>query len=856
MANVPEDDSPILEKSIPGSDGKKTMSHASVPKVVVEDDRTGMSPEALRRAVIDHLKCSQGTDKVHATSIDVYQALSYTVRDRLVDRWIKTRYAIEDTKEKIVCYLSAEFLMGRQLGNNLLNIGCFRPTREALFDLGFSVYDILEQESEPGLGNGGLGRLAACFLDSLATLNIPAFGYGIRYEFGIFEQAIQDGWQIERPDKWLRFGSPWEIARPQLTVEIGLGGRTEKYVDEKGKPRTRWIPGRTVLGEPYDTMIPGFSTNMVNTLRLWSAGTSRDFDFQIFNDGDYARAVEEKTFSENISKVLYPNDSTLAGRELRLEQQYFFVACSLKDMLRRHLRLRGALDTFAQYQAVQLNDTHPAIAVAELMRLLVDEHGYDWAPAWSITTNTFGYTNHTLLSEALECWPVALFGSLLPRHLEIIYEINSRFLDEVQRRFPSDENRLRRMSIIEEGAEKKVRMAHLATVGSHAVNGVAELHSELVKKLLLKDFYEMWPEKFTNVTNGITPRRWLLLCNPKLTLLISDRIGKSWVKNLDELRALEDYAEDSEFGHAWHNVKGENKADLAAYILLHNQVRVDPETLFDVQVKRLHEYKRQLLNLLYVIAIYNRLKANPNLSIQPRTIIFGAKAAPGYLTAKLIIKLINSVGDVINNDPSLRDQLKVVFLSNFCVSLGEAVYPSADLSEQISLAGKEASGTGNMKFSLNGALTIGTYDGANIEIRDAVGADNFFLFGMKVADVERVRASGYVPMEYYRSNSELRGVIDAIANGVFSRGDKQLFKPIVDSLLYRDEYMLLADFASYLEEQQKVSDTFMDRRRWTKMSILNVARMGKFSSDRSISEYCANIWNVRPIKVKISSAKS
>ncbi|HQH27230.1 MAG TPA: glycogen/starch/alpha-glucan phosphorylase, partial [Oligoflexia bacterium] len=664
---------------------------------------------------------------------------------------------------------------------------------------------------------------------------------------------IENGWQVERPDHWLRFGNPWELARPQLAVEVKLGGTVEQATDSHGVRRRHWSPARTVLGVPYDTMIPGFSTNLVNTLRLWSASTTRDFDFQIFNEGDYTRAVSEKVFSENISKVLYPNDNTPQGRELRLAQQYFFVSCSLQDILRRHLRRTKTLCNLHEYNAVQLNDTHPAIAIAEMMRLLVDEHRIDWDTAWKITTQTFAYTNHTLLSEALETWPVELFEHLLPRHLEIIYEVNHRFLEIVRKHFPGDAARTNRMSIIEEGTERRVRMANLATVGSHAVNGVAKIHSELLKHEVLRDFHELWPEKFSNKTNGITPRRWLMLCNPKLTFLITEHIGKSWLKDLAELRQLEDHIDDPALRETWRAFKDDNKRDLAEYILHYNGVRVDPDSIFDIQVKRLHEYKRQLLNVLHIIHLYIQLKQNPELDIAPRTFIFGAKAAPGYFMAKLIIKLINSVADVVNADPLVNRKLKVVFLANFSVSLGERVYPAADLSEQISLAGKEASGTGNMKFSLNGALTIGTLDGANIEIRDAVGPENFFLFGLTVDDVKRMRSAGYLPRYYYDTNPSLRAVIDLLASGHFSETQPELFRPIVDSLLHHDEYMHLADFQPYVDCQVQVDKAYRDKERWTTMTILNVARMGYFSSDRTIREYCNDIWRAKPISVKLDT---
>jgi len=833
---------------------KKYICRTEHAEVQVEDDRTGMSPATLKRAFADNLYYIQGKGEDWATPHDYYMALAYTVRDRLIHRWIKTQHTYFETDAKIVCYLSAEYLMGRQLGKNLINVGLFETARQVVQEAGFDLYDLMEQEEEPGLGNGGLGRLAACFLDSLATLDIPAIGYGIRYEFGIFSQSIRDGWQVESPDRWLRFGNPWEIPRPEYRVEVKLGGRTEAYTDQRGRYQVRWIPERTVIGTPYDTPVPGYNTNTVNTLRLWSARASEEFDFQIFNSGDYTRAVAEKTFSENISKVLYPNDNTYQGRELRLEQQYFFVTCSLQDIIRRYLRNHQSdFTAFPEKVAIQLNDTHPSIGVAELMRLLVDEHQLSWEQAWQITQQTFAFTNHTLLAEALERWPVSLFGRLLPRHLEIVYEINRLFLDEVQARYPNDLDRVRRLSLIEEGPEKRVRMAHLACVGSHAINGVAALHTQLLKQDVLRDFYELWPEKFSNKTNAVTPRRWLLLSNPKLALLISQKIGNNWIKCLEELKRLEPFVEDAEFRRRWRQIKQENKQDLAEYILQHNGIEVSPDSLFDIQVKRIHEYKRQLLNVLYIITLYNRIKKNPNIDILPRTFIFGGKAAPGYAMAKLIIKLINAVADVVNQDLDTRNRLKVVFLANFSVSLGQRVYPAADLSEQISTAGKEASGTGNMKFALNGALTIGTLDGANIEIREEVGAENFFLFGLTAEEVYALKAKGYNPQDYYNANPELQAVIDRIATGYFSPGAPDLFRPIADSLLHKDEYLLLADYSAYVGCQERVSQAFRDQANWTRMSILNSARMGKFSSDRTIREYCQDIWQAVPVKVDLEA---
>jgi starch phosphorylase len=822
-------------------------------RVHVEDDRTGVTVSTLKRALADNLYYIQGKDENFATLYDYYMALAYTVRDRLVHRRIKTAQTYFEKDVKTVYYLSAEFLIGRLLLNHLINLGLYDQINQALKESGLSLDDLIEREEEPGLGNGGLGRLAACFLDSLATLEIPAVGYGIRYEFGIFDQLISDGWQVEHPDNWLRFGNPWEIARPDYMVEVKFGGHTEAYTDAEGKPRVRWSPRVTVLGTPYDTPVPGYGNNTVNTLRLWSARAGEDFDFHVFNAGDYTQAVAAKTFSENISKVLYPNDHTPQGKELRLQQQYFFVSCSLQDIIRLYLRSHLSFDEFPNKIAIQLNDTHPAIGVAELMRLLLDEHHLDWQYAWDLTRRTFAYTNHTLLSEALERWPVSLFGRLLPRHLEIIYEINQSFLDEVRLRYPGDTSKLARMSLIEEGQEKQVRMAHLACVGSHTVNGVAALHTELIKQELMHDFYELWPNKFQNKTNGITPRRWLLMSNPELSSLITEKIGDGWLKDLDKLRQLEAFVDDPEFRQRWWQIKRDNKSTLADYILSHNGIEVNVDSLFDVQIKRIHEYKRQLLCAMHIIALYNRLKANPGMDMVPRTFIFGGKAAPGYFMAKMVVKLINSIAEVVNNDPDVAGRLKVVFLANYSVSLGQFAYPAADLSEQISTAGKEASGTGNMKFALNGALTIGTLDGANVEIREEVGADNFFLFGLTAQQVKELKASGYKPTDYYQSNPELKLVIDQMASGFFSPKEPGLFMSLVDALLHSDEYMLLADFQAYLDCQKTVSQAFRNQDNWTRMSILNVARIGKFSSDRTIAEYCKQIWNVEPVPIDLEA---
>jgi glycogen phosphorylase len=817
----------------------------------LEDERTALSKEALKDAFLDDLFYMQGKFPALATKNDYYMALAYAVRDRMLQHWISTAAAYTKQASRTVAYLSAEFLMGPHLGNNLINLGILDRVRECMTELGLNLDELLQQEEEPGLGNGGLGRLAACFIDSLATLEIPAVGYGIRYEFGIFHQEIVDGWQVEKTDKWLRFGNPWELKRPEWAVEVKFGGSAEPYVDEQNRLKVRWVPHRTVIGVPYDTPILGYKTNTANTLRLWRSEAPESFDFAIFNSGDYYGAVNQKVASENLSKVLYPNDEQARGKELRLEQQYFFVSCSLQDMMRILRTQKIPVDQFHAKFAVQLNDTHPAVAIAELMRLLVDEALLPWTDAWNVTRKTFAYTNHTLLPEALERWPIEVFGRVLPRILQIIYEINAHFLEEVRIRFLGDEERIVRMSLIDETGERYVRMAHLACAGSHAINGVATLHSELLKSDVLKDFYEMWPQKFSNKTNGVTPRRWMVLSNPKLSQLITEHIGDGWVKDLSRLKALEPLADNPDFRSRWREIKHFNKQGLAARALLRAGVVIDPNSMFDVLVKRIHEYKRQHLKVLHIVWLYHGIKSNPTLEIQPRTFIFGGKAAPGYHLAKLMIKLITSVGDVINRDPDVRDRLKVVFLPNFGVKNGQRVYPAADLSEQISTAGKEASGTGNMKFSMNGALTIGTLDGANIEIRDEVGAENFFLFGLSTPEVYALKAQGYRPMDYYNANQGLRDVIDLIRSGFFSRGDTELFRPLMDGLLYQDPYLLLADFQSYIDCQNKVSEAYRDTDRWTRMSILNTARSGKFSSDRTIREYCSDIWRVKPVPIHL-----
>ncbi len=817
----------------------------------IEDDRTGLGKETLKRAFLDNLYYVQGKFPALASKHDYYMALAYTVRDRLLRRWISTASTYTRQGSRTVAYFSAEFLLGPHLVNNLINLGIEKPVREAIRDLGLSFEELVGQEEEPGLGNGGLGRLAACYLDSMATLEIPSLGYGIRYEFGIFAQSLVDGWQVEQTDKWLRNGNPWELPRPEWTVEVKLGGHTERYTDQQGRARVRWVPGRTVKGIPYDTPILGYRNNTANTLRLWRAEAPESFDVSVFNRGDYYGAVQQKIVSENISKVLYPNDEQVQGKELRLQQQYFFVSASLQDMLRIMRGQKIPPERFHEKFAVQLNDTHPAIAIAELMRLLVDEHGIEWSRAWSITRQCFGYTNHTLLPEALERWPLGLISRVLPRHMEIVLEINAHFLDAVRNRLGHDHARLARLSIIDESGERYLRMAHLASVGSHAINGVAALHSELLKQDVLADFHALWPDKFRNVTNGVTPRRWIALTNPRLTRFLCGAIGDGWIRDLEQLRQIEAYSGDSGFRREWRFIKRTVKEDLAAYVRRMTGIAIDPHSLFDVQVKRIHEYKRQHLNVLHIVALYHRIKSDPDAHIQPRTFIFGGKAAPGYRFAKLMIKLINSVGEVVNKDPAVADRLKVVFLPNYNVTNGQRVYPAAELSEQISTAGKEASGTGNMKFSMNGALTIGTLDGANVEIREQVGAENFFLFGLTAEEVKASWSNGYDPEAIYRNDDELKAVIDLIRDGHFSRGDRELFRPIVDSLLHGDAYRLLADFRSYVDCQARVSAAYRNTDEWTRMSILNVARMGMFSSDRSIREYCRDIWRVQPVKIAL-----
>jgi len=824
---------------------------ASPPRIVVEDDRSGMTKETFKRAFLDNLLCLQGRTLHRSTLLDKFRALAFTVRDRLVHRWANTQQTYHANKVKRVYYLSAEFLMGRLLSSNLMNLGVVEVAREALDELGVSLDELLACESDAGLGNGGLGRLAACFLDSMATLSLPGMGYGIRYEYGIFEQKIDKGYQVEHPDPWLRNGNPWEIVRPEYTLTVRMGGRCEAYMDKDQRLRIRWVDTHDVLGVAHDTPIAGFSNNTVNNLRLWQSPATKEFDFQEFDQGDYEKAVQKKTESENISKCLYPNDNSMQGKELRLKQQYFFVSCSIQDIVRRHLQDRGTLSNFSDYVSIQLNDTHPTLAIPELLRIFLDEHRLEWKDAWEQVVRTFAYTNHTLLPEALEKWPISFLERLLPRHLELIYEINSRFLDEVRRRYPNDLERLRNMSLIEENP-RMVRMAHLAVVGSYSVNGVAALHTELLRTRVLTDFANMWPERFNNKTNGVTPRRWLQLCNPGLKKLLVDVLGEDWQYDLQLLKGLEKYVEDPVFRSRFREVKRESKARLAEYIFKHNGIEVDLDSIFDIQVKRFHEYKRQHLNALHIVHLYNQIKRNPNTKIVPRTFIFSGKAAPGYFLAKRIIKLINAIAEVVNNDPQVAGRIKVVFLENYSVSLAELLIPAADVSEQISTAGYEASGTGNMKFALNGAVTLGTLDGANVEIRQLVGAENFFLFGLTAEEVVERRARGYNPFLYYEHNVGLREVVDKIAQNHFTPKEKGIFHPVLNELLSSDRFMVMADFSAYAEAQRKVSEAFLDRENWTRMAIRNTARTGHFSSDRTIRQYAEEIWETSSVPIQLA----
>jgi starch phosphorylase len=809
------------------------------------DSRTGLQPQDIRQSILDHLYFTLGRTPGMAGRNDWYRAVSYAIRDRLMKNWIDALQRYGTGEAKMVGYLSAEFLVGPHLGNALACLGIRDEVKQAVDALGLDLRQLINQEEEPGLGNGGLGRLAACYLDSMTTLGVPAIGYGIRYEYGIFDQRIENGSQVEVSDKWLRFGNPWEIEQPELTYQVKFGGSTRSFRDDDGIYRVHWIPDFQVRGVAFDTPVPGFRNRQVNLLRLWKSEATEAFDFRLFNEGNYAGAVQQQTEAETITRILYPNDDPEQGKRLRLMQQYFFVSCSLQNVLQVQATRKLPLQALPSFAALQMNDTHPSIAVAELMRLLVDEHDMGWDEAWQVTQQTFGYTNHTLLPEALEKWPLDLFRSLLPRHLEIILEINHHFLDDVRRKFPDDEGMISRLSIVDETGNRSVRMANLAAAGSHCINGVSALHTDLLRRDLLHDFNLLSPGKIINVTNGVTPRRWLYLYNPQLSALITEAIGSRWVTHLEtELQKLKPLADDVLFREKWLEIKHRNKHRLVKHIARHTGIQTNPDTLYDVQVKRIHEYKRQHLNLLHIITLYNRLRKNPALDIFPRTFIFGGKAAPGYRMAKDIIRLIHAVGGKINGDPDIAGKLQVIFFPDYNVKNSEWIYRAADLSEQISTAGKEASGTGNMKFSLNGALTIGTLDGANVEIRDAVGAENFFLFGLTAEEVRETRSSGYEPYRYYASNEELKETIDLVRHGHFSSGDHTAFREITDTLLREDPYLVLADYAAYIDCQESVSAAYRDRHAWARKSILNVAGMGYFSSDRAIREYCDYVWHL------------
>jgi len=801
------------------------------------------------QALQNHLVFSSGKTSNTATRRDWYAATAHTVRDHVMERWVKTRDENRARDPKRVYYLSLEFLIGRMLSNAALNLGIDSKVSEGLTELGHNLENVVEMETDAALGNGGLGRLAACFLDSMATMNIPGTGHGIRYEYGMFRQSIEKGQQIENPDNWLRYGNIWEFQRPEHTHTIKFFGKVVEVQDKQGSTKYHWVDYESVVAMAYDVPIPGYNTQTVNNLRLWSAKATKEFDLRQFNDGNYEKAVEGRNDTESISKVLYPNDTSASGRELRLKQQYFFVSAAIQDIIHLFLLKNSDWDKLPEKVAIQLNDTHPAIAVAELMHQLVDIHHLDWGYAWKLGVKIFGYTNHTLMPEALETWSVELFGSLLPRHLDIIYKINHEFLQMVNHKFPGDTDLLTRVSIIDETHGRRVRMAHLAIVGSHTVNGVAALHSELLKTILFDDFNRIYPGKFINITNGITPRRWLNQCNPGLVKLMTSKIGSDFHSDLSKLKDLVPLAENAAFRKAFREVKYANKVRLAERIEKLTTIRLNPDSLFDVQIKRIHEYKRQLLNLLHVITLYNRIRSGQANDAAPRTVIFGGKAAPGYWMAKQIIRLINDVAVIVNEDPAVGDKLKVVFYPNYEVSAAELLFPGSDLSEQISTAGTEASGTGNMKMALNGALTIGTLDGANVEIKEEVGDENIFIFGLTTPEVAQKKAAGYNPWDYYFGNPELRQVLDMIAGGYFSVDEPGRYQAIFDNLLHKgDHYLLLADYASYIATQDAVSRLYQDKEEWSRRAILNVARVGKFSSDRTIGEYAKNIWKVKSTK--------
>ncbi|CAD6191551.1 unnamed protein product [Caenorhabditis auriculariae] len=839
--------------------GSKMMSdHDRRKQISVRGIAQVENVSNIKKAFNRHLHFSIIKDRNVATERDYYFALANTVRDHLVSRWIRTQQHYYEKDPKRVYYLSLEFYMGRTLSNTMMNLGIQATVDEALYQLGLDIEELQEIEEDAGLGNGGLGRLAACFLDSMATLGIPAYGYGLRYEYGIFKQLIRDGWQVEEPDDWLRFGNPWEKARPEYMLPVNFYGKVVK--DEKG--RSKWVDTSVVFAMPYDTPVPGYRNNIVNTLRLWSAKAENHFHLKFFNDGDYVQAVMDRNTSENITRVLYPNDNMFVGKELRLKQQYFLVAATLQDIIRRFKSsiygnrevTRADFDTFPDKVAIQLNDTHPSIGIPELLRLLIDIEGLTWDKAWEICVKTYAYTNHTLLPEALERWPVSMLQSLLPRHLEIIYDINLKFMNSVSEKFPGDFDRMRRMSIVEEAdqfGEKRINMAHLCIVASHAVNGVAALHSDLLKSTTFKDFHEFFPDRFQNKTNGITPRRWLLLSNPSLADVIVEKIGDSWITNLDELQKLKEFANDAGFLDQIRRVKQENKMHVAQFLTDEYHVAINPASIFDVHVKRIHEYKRQLLNILHVIALYNRIKENPSIDMVPRTMIYGGKAAPGYHMAKQIIRLITAVGEVVNNDPVVGDKLKVIYLENYRVSMAEKIIPAADLSEQISTAGTEASGTGNMKFMLNGALTIGTLDGANVEMAEEMGDENIFIFGMTVEDVEALQKRGYSSQEFIKKSAMLSQIVEQIEHGQFTPEDPDQLRDLSNMLRHHDRFMVCADFDAFVEAQDKVAKTYRDQQQWSRMALYNIASTGKFSTDRTIAEYAREIWNIEPSETSL-----
>jgi len=809
------------------------------PKPTLKYDYLGLDAESIKHSLANRLEYSAGKDMYTATDRDWYNVAAYVVRDRLMERWMETMRTYYRAHAKRIYYLSLEFLMGRTLTNSLINMGFADEFAQAIRELDLNLETIRDLEPDAALGNGGLGRLAACFLDSMATLGLPGYGYGIRYEYGMFTQRVENGYQVEHPENWLRYGNPWEFPRPEVLYPVQFYGRVVEYPDDKGRKRYHWVGTEDVMAMAYDTPIPGFGTNTVNNMRLWSAKASRDFDLRFFNEGNYIKAVEQKNESENLSKVLYPDDTTFTGRELRLKQQYFFVSASLQDIFRRYLKHHDGFDELPDQVAIQLNDTHPVLAIPELMRLLVDIHHVEWEKAWDITQRTFSYTNHTLLPEALETWPVTLLEQILPRHLQIIYEINHQFLKDVMHHFPGDSERLRRMSCVHEDGERRVRMAHLAVVGSHKVNGVAKIHTDLMKDTIFHDFNAFYPHKIVNKTNGITPRRWLHMANPDLSKLISAHIGDKWIKNLDQLHRIAPLADDSAFRKQFTAIKQSNKKRLAEFIQRQCGIEINADSLFDVHVKRIHEYKRQMLNVLHVITLYNRIRQGGDIPRAPRTIIFAGKAAPGYDMAKRIIKLINDIADIINNDPAIGDQLKVVFIPNYNVSVAEIIIPACELSEQISTAGTEASGTSNMKFALNGALTIGTLDGANVEILEEVGEDNIFIFGLTAAEVAERHAQAYNPWDYYHADHELSRALDMIASGYFSPEIPDLHKPIVERLTHGgDPYLLLADYAAYVSCQEEVAELYINREEWARKAILNVA-----------------IWGVKPVAIELPATK-